>query len=81
VILSRVGTTSVKVSHNGSSSISIMGTSSKPSDLQVAPGGSQTVAAGGVTSFTLKSKKTIGVYSVTFSSGCGSKTIPVTVIL
>ena len=80
VIVSMEGTTSVKVSHNGSSSISIMASSSKPSELQVTPGGSQTVAAGGVTSFTIKSKKSSGVYSVTFSSGCGSKTLPVTVI-
>jgi type II secretory pathway pseudopilin PulG len=81
VILSMEGTTTVKVSHNGSSSISISGSSSKPSDLQVTPGGNQTVAAGSAATFTLKSKKSIGIYSVTFSSGCGSKVIPVTVIL
>ena len=79
VILGTEGTTSVKVSHNGTSSINITGSSSKPSEIQVTPGGSQTVAAGGMTSFTIKSKKSSGVYSVTFSSGCGSKTLPVTV--
>jgi hypothetical protein len=81
VILKMEGTTSVKVSHNGNSSISITGTSSKPSDLQVTPGGAQTVGAGSATSFTIKSKKSIGVYSITFSSGCGSKMVPVVVIL
>ena len=80
VILGLQGTTTVKVSHNGSSTISITGTSSKASDLQVTPGGAQTVAAGSTTTFTLKSKKSIGVYSVTFSSGCGSKVLPVAVI-
>jgi len=81
VVLNMEGTATIKVSHNGSSSISITGTSSKPSDLQVTPGGPQTVGAGSATSFTIKSKKSIGVYSITFSSGCGSKMVPVVVIL
>ena len=80
LILKKEGTATIKVSHNGTSSISITGTSSKPSDLQVTPGGPQTVAAGAETSFTIKSKKSIGVYSVTFSSGCGSKAVGVAVI-
>jgi Tfp pilus assembly protein FimT len=81
VILSMEGTKSIKVSHDGTSNISITGTSSKPSDLQVTPGGSQSVGAGGFATFTLKSKKSIGVYNVTFSSGCGSKVVPVVVLL
>jgi hypothetical protein len=49
--------------------------------LQVTPTSAQTVSAGGSAIFTLKSKKAIGIYSVTFSAGCGSKTVPVIVIL
>jgi len=75
------GTATIKVSHDGNSSISISGTSSKPADLQVTPGGAQTVGAGSAVTFTLKSKKALGVYNVTFSSGCGSKTVPVVVLL
>jgi prepilin-type N-terminal cleavage/methylation domain-containing protein len=75
------GTATIKVSHSSSTSLSITGSSSKPSDLQVTPGGAQSVSAGGSTTFTLKSKKSIGTYSVTFSSSCGSKTVPVLVIL
>jgi Tfp pilus assembly protein FimT len=75
------GLTTIKVSHNGNSSISITGISSKPSDLQVTPGGAQTVGAGSATTFTLKSKRSLGVYNVTFSSGCGSKVVPVIVLL
>jgi hypothetical protein len=40
----------------------------------------QSVAAGGFATFTLKSKRSIGIYSVTFSTGCGSKTVPVTIL-
>jgi len=79
LIISLEGTKTIKVSHDSSTSISITGSSSKPSDLQVTPGGAQTVGAGSVTTFTIKSKKTIGIYSVTFSSGCGSKTVGVVV--
>jgi hypothetical protein len=79
--VNKEGTATIKVSHDGNSSISITGTSSKPSDIQVTPGGAQSVSAGGLTTFTIKSKKSIGVYSVTFSSGCGSKVVPVVVIL
>jgi Tfp pilus assembly protein FimT len=73
------GTKTIKVSHNGSTSLSIAGTSSKPADLQVTPGVEQIVAAGSAASFTIKSKRAIGVYSITFSSGCGTKTIPVVI--
>ena len=81
MILNSDGTKTIKVSHDSSTSLSITGTSSKPSDLQVTPGGAQTVAAGGAATFTVKSKKGIGVYTVTFSSSCGSKTAGVVVIL
>jgi hypothetical protein len=49
--------------------------------LQVTPTSAQTVKAGGSATFTLKSKKAIGIYSVTFTAPCGSKTVPVVVIL
>jgi len=80
VILHMDGSATIKVSTSSSSSQTISATSSKPSDLQVSPN-NQTVSAGGTVSFTVKSKKSMGVYSVTFSTGCGSKTVPVTVIL
>jgi hypothetical protein len=75
------GTTTIRVSHNGSSSISITGTSSKPSDLQVTPGSALSIGAGSTGTFTIKSKRTLGIYNVTFSSGCGSKVVPVVVLL
>jgi hypothetical protein len=74
------GTASIRITVNSTSSQTISANSSKPSDLQVSPN-NQSVSAGGSATFTIKSKKSIGVYSVTFSTGCGSKTIPVTVIL
>jgi len=77
--LSLDGTSTIKVSHDASTSLSISGTSSKPTDLQVT-GGAQTVAPGATTSFTVKSKKTLGTYSITFSSSCGSKTVSVLVV-
>jgi prepilin-type N-terminal cleavage/methylation domain-containing protein len=73
------GTGTIKVGHGSTTSLSISATSSKPSELQVTPGGSQTVGAGGSTTFTIKSKKSLGTYSVTFSSSCGSTTVPVVV--
>ena len=79
LVLSKDGTATIKVNHDSDTSLTITGTSSKPSDLQVSPS-SQTVAAGGVASFTIKSKKTIGIYSATFSTSCGSKTVTVLVV-
>ncbi|HEX5876696.1 MAG TPA: hypothetical protein VFY60_18765 [Pyrinomonadaceae bacterium] len=79
LIIKLEGTATIKVSHNGSGSLAITGSSSKPSDLQV-NGGTQTVAAGGFATFTIKSKKTLGVYSVTFSTSCGTKVVPVVVV-
>lgn len=81
LILSMEGTKTIKVSHDSSTSLSITGTSSKPSDLQVTPGGAQTVGAGSATTFTVKSKKSIGIYTITFTSNCGSKTVGVVVLL
>jgi Tfp pilus assembly protein FimT len=71
------GTTTIKVSHDATTSLSIGAASSKASDLQVT--GKQTVASGGTATFTVKSKKTIGIYSLTFSSSCGSKTVTVVI--
>ena len=79
--LSLLGTGTIKVSHSSSTSISITATSSKSANLQVTPTSAQTVAPGSSATFTLKSKKTIGIYSVTFSAPCGSKTVPVVVAL
>lgn len=79
--LSLDSTTTIKVSHNGSSNVSISASSSKPSDLQITPGGNQSVAPGAAATFTLKSKRALGIYSVTFSAGCGSKTVPVIILL
>ena len=81
VIMGTQATATIKVSHNSTSSVTVTATSSKPSELQVSPGGSQTISAGGSTTFTLKSKKSLSSYSVTISAGCGSKTVPVVVLL
>lgn len=71
------GTATIKVGHSSSASLTISGSSSKPSDLQVsAP---QTISAGSTGTFTIKSKKTLGIYSITFDSSCGSKTVGVVV--
>lgn len=81
VIMGSNGTATIKVSHTSTTSVTITASSSKASALQVTPGGAQSVGAGGATTFTLKSKGTIGVYSVTFTAGCVTKTVPVTVLL
>ena len=79
LIVTLDGSSSIKVKHDAGTSLTITGTSSKPSDLQVSPA-SQLVASGSSASFTVKSKRILGSYSVTFSTICGSKTVPVTVI-
>ena len=81
VIMGTQVSTTVKVSHTSDTTVAISATSSKPSDLQVTPASAQSVGAGSATAFTLKSKKSLGTYSVTFSAGCGSKTVPVVVLL
>ncbi|HEX7772282.1 MAG TPA: hypothetical protein VF435_07655, partial [Pyrinomonadaceae bacterium] len=65
--LSLQGSSTIKVSHNASVSLAITATSSKPSDLQVS-GGSQMVAPGEYATFTIKSKKLLGSYNVTFKT-------------
>jgi hypothetical protein len=77
--LSLLGSSTIKVSHNASVSLAINGTSSKASDLQVS-GGAQTVAPGEYATFTIKSKKLLGSYNVTFKTSCGEKVVPVTVV-
>jgi hypothetical protein len=77
--LSFQGTGTIKVSHNASVSLTITGISSKSSELQVS-GGGQSVAPGGFATFTIKSKKLLGSYRVTFSTTCGEKVVPVTVV-
>src|SRR6185503_15921388 len=77
--LSLDGTATINVGHSSSTSLSISASSSKASEIQVTPGGAQTVASGGSATFTVKSKKSIAVYSVTFTSNCGSKTVAVVV--
>ena len=73
------GSSTIKVSHNASVTLAISGTSSKASELQVS-GGAQTVAPGGYATFTIKSKKSLGFYNVTFKTSCGEKVVPVTVV-
>jgi hypothetical protein len=80
VTIHQDGTATIKITLSSSSGQTISASSSKPSDLQVTPN-NQSVSAGGSATFTVKSKRSIGIYSVTFSTGCGSKTIPITVIL
>lgn len=75
------GTVTIRVSVTANGSVPITATSSKASDIQVTPGGAQTISGGGYVTFTIKSKRNIGAYSVTFSSSCDSKTVPVAVIL
>jgi hypothetical protein len=75
------GTATIKVSVTSNANVSITGSSSKPSDLQVTPGGAQTLGSGSFTNFTIKAKRSIGAYRVTFSSSCDTKVVPVTVIL
>lgn len=80
VLLSSDGTTTINVSHSAGIALTITGISSKPSDLQVNPG-SLSVASGSSATFTIKSKKSIGAYSATFSTSCGQKVVPVIVSL
>jgi len=79
VVMSTESTTTIRVSHNANTTVSVSGSSSKPSDLQVTPGGNQSLGTGSYALFTLKSKKSLGAYSVTFSASCGSKVVPVVI--
>jgi prepilin-type N-terminal cleavage/methylation domain-containing protein len=78
VLLSGDGSTSITVTHDAGVALTITGTSSSPSNLQVSPN-SQSIAAGGSASFTVKSKKSLGTYTATFSTSCGQKVVPVVV--
>ncbi|MFN2532990.1 MAG: prepilin-type N-terminal cleavage/methylation domain-containing protein [Pyrinomonadaceae bacterium] len=78
--LAQNGTATIQVGNSSSISINVTGTSSKPSDLQVTPSSAQTIPAAGNVNFTIKSKKSAGVYTVTFSAGCGQVVVPVTVL-
>lgn len=71
------GSGTIKVSHNASVSLAISATSSKPSELQVS--GGQTVSPGSFATFTIKSKKSLGLYNVTFKTSCGEKVVSVLV--
>lgn len=79
LILTLDGSSAIKVSHDAGTSLTITGTSSKASDLQVSPG-SQLVAPGSTASFTIKSKRALGTYTVTFSTSCGTKSATVLVV-
>jgi len=79
VVMYKDGIATVKVSVTSSGTVSVTGNSSSPSDVQVSPGSAQTVGSGSFISFTLKAKK-IGAYTVTFSSSCDTKVVPVTVL-
>lgn len=79
LILTKDGSGTIKLSHNAGATLTINASSSKPSDLQVSPG-AQVVAGGSSASFTVKSKKAIGTFTATFSTSCGSKSVPVIVI-
>ena len=81
VILDQDGTATIKVSITGNGTVSVSASSSKPSDLQVTPGGSQSIGSGSFATFTIKSKRSIGTYAVTFSSSCDTKVVPVIVLL
>jgi prepilin-type N-terminal cleavage/methylation domain-containing protein len=69
----------IVVAHDAGTTLTVTASSSKASEIQVTPN-SQTVAGGGSATFTIKSKKSTGIFSVTLSTSCGSKTIPVIVV-
>ena len=78
-ILLEDGSTKIKVGQTSGVALTVTATSSSPSNLQVSPT-SQTISSGSTAEFQVKAKKTTGVYSATFSTSCGSKVVPVTVI-
>ena len=79
LILTKDGSGSIVVKHDAGVTLTIDASSSKPSDLQVSPS-SQTVTGSGSASFSIKSKKSTGTFSATFSTSCGSKSVPVIII-
>lgn len=78
VTMAQDGTAAISISHNGSTSLTVTGASSKAMDLQVTPS-SQTVTANGTATFTIKSKQSQGTYSATFTGSCGSVAVSITV--
>jgi len=72
-------TVTIQLKNNSSSTASITATSSKSSDLQVTPSGAQSIAANDTATFTFKSKKKSGSYTVAFSAACGALVVPVTI--
>lgn len=70
-------TTTIRVSQDSLLSLTITASSSKSSDLQVTPGGAQIVLPGISFTYTVKSKKTSGDYTITFTSSCGERVVPV----
>jgi len=78
VLLSGDGSTTITVKHDAAATLTISGSSSNPSNLQVSPA-SQIVAGGASATFNVKSKKSLGSYTVTFSTSCGQKVVPVVV--
>ena len=79
LVLAKNGSATIRLNHNAGATLTINGTSSRPSDLQISPA-AQTVASGSTANFTVKSKKSAGLYTVTFSTSCGSKTVSVLVV-
>ena len=78
VILSGDGSTKIKVSHNAAATLTVTGTSSSPSNLQVSPA-AITISSGSTGEFTVKAKRSLGAYTATFSTSCGTKVVPVVV--
>jgi Tfp pilus assembly protein FimT len=82
ITMSGNGSTKVKVGHNAGVPLTVIGTSSDPSNLQINPD-SLTVASGSTGEFIIKAKRTflISNYTVTFSTSCGTKAVSVIVAL
>lgn len=78
LLLSGNGSTTITVSHNAGATLTVSGTSSNPSNLQVSPG-AQTITSGSSGGFTIKAKKSLGTYTATFSTSCGTKAVTVVV--
>jgi len=76
VLLGGGDSTTITVTHDSAATLTISGISSLPSALQVSPS-SQTVAAGGSATFQIKAKKSLVAPTVTFSTSCGEKMVPV----
>ena len=78
VLLGSNGSTKVKVSHDAGVALTVSGSSSDSSNLQVSPS-SLTVAAGSSGEFTIKAKRSLSTFTATFSTSCGTKAVSVIV--